>query len=290
MRNLSVLFGICLCSALCAQTNMWYTPFRQTLFLDDFYKGVTVIDTIDLIVYYDTEFVLDTTKNIVIKERSILEIGRSISKYFNYKCFQLDSLFKEYPDISPNDAAKSILDYENTFPPSFYESFFYNWPKGKFSVVGRIAATDFKYEEDIPQIKWKLLDSATIIAGFHAQEAYCEFRGRFYDVWFTKDVPISIGPWKFNGLPGLILSVKDKEGYYLFRFAGISSPTVHHNCIWMPNYKFIPVTRQQYTEARKQITANAPLFQNNYSGNTGILIFPADDYQKRKLGNDFIER
>ena len=58
----------------------------------------------------------------------------------------------------------------------------------------------------------------------------------------------------------------------------------------MPNYKFIPVTRQQYTEARKQITANAPLFQNNYSGNTGILIFPADDYQKRKLGNDFIER
>lgn len=44
----------------------------------------------------------------------------------------------------------------------------------------------------------------------------CYFRGRSYVAWFTMDIPIENGPWKFAGLPGLILKVYDDKKLYDF--------------------------------------------------------------------------
>lgn len=47
-------------------------------------------------------------------------------------------------------------------------------------------------------------------------KATCTFRGREYTAWFCVDIPISNGPWKFGGLPGLILKVYDKDHLFVF--------------------------------------------------------------------------
>ena len=52
------------------------------------------------------------------------------------------------------------------------------------------------------------------INNYLCKNAQTYFRGRVYEVWYTEELPISLGPWKFNGLPGLILSAYDKEGVY----------------------------------------------------------------------------
>jgi hypothetical protein len=58
-------------------------------------------------------------------------------------------------------------------------------------------------------ISWELLNETKSINSFNCQKAQGNFRGRTYTVWFTNDIPVSLGPWKLNGLPGLILEATD---------------------------------------------------------------------------------
>lgn len=70
-----------------------------------------------------------------------------------------------------------------------------------------------KYNEfiDTPNdIYWLLTNETKEIGKFVAHKAVANFRGREWEVWFTHDIPMSYGPWKLRGLPGLILEAKEK--------------------------------------------------------------------------------
>ncbi len=69
-------------------------------------------------------------------------------------------------------------------------------------------------KEHIPKIKWNLLNEESKIGNLHIQKARAKFRGRNYTAWFTKDIPIRFGPWKFNDLPGLITEIYDDTNTY----------------------------------------------------------------------------
>lgn len=56
-----------------------------------------------------------------------------------------------------------------------------------------------------------------MIAGYNCHKATTEFRGRTFEVWYTPDVPVNFGPWKLNGLPGLILWATDSRNEIEFR-------------------------------------------------------------------------
>jgi hypothetical protein len=53
------------------------------------------------------------------------------------------------------------------------------------------------------------------------QKATCIFRGRNYEAWFAQGINVSEGPWKFNGLPGLILKITDSKQDYSFEAISI---------------------------------------------------------------------
>lgn len=61
------------------------------------------------------------------------------------------------------------------------------------------------------KFEWEILEDTKQINSFKCFKAVTQFRGREFTAWFTNDIPISFGPNKFHGLPGLILSVYDKE-------------------------------------------------------------------------------
>ena len=65
-------------------------------------------------------------------------------------------------------------------------------------------------------ISWELLNETKKINSFNCQKARGNFRGRIYTVWFTNDIPVSLGPWKLNGLPGLILEATDSLNQFQF--------------------------------------------------------------------------
>lgn len=60
------------------------------------------------------------------------------------------------------------------------------------------------------EISWVLTNETKAINKFIAHKATTNFRGREWEVWFTYDIPMSYGPWKLRGLPGLILEAKEK--------------------------------------------------------------------------------
>lgn len=65
-------------------------------------------------------------------------------------------------------------------------------------------------------ISWELLNETKNINSFSCQKAIGNFRGRTYTVWFTNDIPVSLGPWKLNGLPWLILEATDSLNQFQF--------------------------------------------------------------------------
>jgi len=76
---------------------------------------------------------------------------------------------------------------------------------------------DTLFVKDKPRIiSWELLNETKNINSFKCQKARGNFRGRTYIVWFTNEIPVSLGPWKLNGLPGLILEAKDSLNQFQY--------------------------------------------------------------------------
>lgn len=79
--------------------------------------------------------------------------------------------------------------------------------------------------EKRPVIDWKLQGETKKIGNFEAHKATGEFRGRLYTAWYTLDVPLPYGPWKLQGLPGLILEAYDQKKEMYLYFKSLEYPT-----------------------------------------------------------------
>lgn len=67
-------------------------------------------------------------------------------------------------------------------------------------------------KEPIPSLDWTITEETKKIGKFTCYKAELKsFRGRNYTAWFTYELPVSIGPWKLQGLPGLILEAYDDD-------------------------------------------------------------------------------
>lgn len=85
----------------------------------------------------------------------------------------------------------------------------------KMMFKDRIGRDVYTYEEDRP-LNWKILSETTKIGDYKVQKAETEFGGRKWTAWFTTDLPYQDGPYKFGGLPGLIVKAEDDKGDYSF--------------------------------------------------------------------------
>ncbi|RZK25773.1 MAG: GLPGLI family protein [Flavobacterium sp.] len=64
--------------------------------------------------------------------------------------------------------------------------------------------------DTMTRIDWQVdTISQKKIGNLLCKKAIGEFRGRTYEVWFSEEIPVSFGPWKLWGLPGLIVEVQD---------------------------------------------------------------------------------
>ena len=71
----------------------------------------------------------------------------------------------------------------------------------------KIISRNFYTTEKIEKLDWELLNKSENILGYNCQAATTVYKGRRYTAYFTTDIATNFGPWKFHGLPGMILKV-----------------------------------------------------------------------------------
>ena len=82
------------------------------------------------------------------------------------------------------------------------------------------------YNEPFSEIDWLIVeDSTKTILDYQCIMARTDYHGRKWTVWFTPEIPMQDGPWKFCGLPGLIMEASDSSGQHSFTATGIEIST-----------------------------------------------------------------
>lgn len=107
-----------------------------------------------------------------------------------------------------------------------------------------------KYDDNIG-LKWVLYGETKIISDVVCQMAATNKFGRRWIAYFAKDsYQIPIGPYKFGGLPGLIVELYDTKDDYHFTLTGIAKEKTAFvfNLDGYKNY-----TKQQYLKAKDNL-------------------------------------
>ena len=81
----------------------------------------------------------------------------------------------------------------------------------------------YRYTEPWPSMQWTLGTEKQTICGYQCQKATCHWRGRDYEAWFTSAIPLKSGPWKFGGLPGLIMKIYDTKHLYTWEAVSVEN-------------------------------------------------------------------
>ena len=78
-----------------------------------------------------------------------------------------------------------------------------------------IGSDAYKFKENLNH-NWKLINQDTIISGYVCKKATVNYAGRDWSAWYNPDIPITVGPYKFHGLPGLVMMLKDTDNVFSF--------------------------------------------------------------------------
>lgn len=108
-------------------------------------------------------------------------------------------------------------------------------------------------EENIPEINWRITIEKKTIAGYECVKANADFLGREWEAWFTYKIPISLGPWKLAGLPGLILEARDSKLDFIFKIQKIKLPAEFSDSIITDKYfNQETITREEFNKLNEK--------------------------------------
>ncbi len=175
-------------------------------------------------VRYTFSHMRDTTeKTNFYTENMLLVIGKNASVYTSYDKINRDAeMRKQIEEQIKNQAGgpTNININRTSAKPTTQVDYFYFANENKFYTKERVIS-NYLIEETAPKINWKIGKDTASFSGVKCQKATTYFKGRNWIAWFAPELPFQSGPWKLNGLPGLIIEAHDEKNEVKFQFAGI---------------------------------------------------------------------
>ncbi|MBQ8520425.1 MAG: GLPGLI family protein [Bacteroides sp.] len=173
----------------------------EAAIIEVLYKRIKVTDTL----LVDTDFKTDFLT---------LRAGKNVSAFYQADKKTHDSISNRNTDyviatFRDKEAFRKSSEWET-------ETVFKNFPTGKVTNHTRHSLCNWIYEEEWEKPIWEITDSTSTIGGYECILAASDYRGRRWYAWFAPEIPISEGPWKLCGLPGLILEARDERNHYQY--------------------------------------------------------------------------
>lgn len=206
--------------------------------------------------YYSASSTPDST-NASYKgtDYMVLWTGNNYSVFESYYGYQLDSFQTAASSKSNNPKEVNMDAILNTVismkKPSYKYRIHKSWKDEQITFYQNLFFDNYVYTQPLKMNGWKIEKEFKDILGFNCQKASIAYAGRTFIAWFTEELPMSEGPYVFNGLPGLIMEVNDAQNYYSFELVGIQNIAVEMDERVLP--KTIALSKEQYFLTRKAL-------------------------------------
>ena len=199
---------------------------------------------------YEYKFIPDSTNLEDFKtEMMFLDTTKDGSKYYSYTVFNSDSIMKV--DLEKQLAATGSINVKSDMQKgSVRYSVTKTYPDYKINLHRRLGMDAYNISDD-RKINWKILPEKEKIGEWNAQKAEADFAGRHWIAWFSTEIPIQDGPYKFRDLPGLIVKIEDKTGSHKMELKGIKNITGNVD-INVFEVKEIAVNSKQFQKVLKE--------------------------------------
>ena len=197
----------------------------------------------------------NTNGDSPVKETTtcVLQIGDGVGRFCDYTVFTTDSA--RYGTGADDMELMQLANREHKNIYGYDEMVFQNLPAGEMTVYGNIAPNFFVYTENLNPIQWQIGEATDTVCGYECMTAVGDYGGRRWQVWFTPDIPVTMGPWKFSGLPGLIMKAADLDGVHSFEAIGFRKGLMP---VYKPNWPDAISTDREKFIKKKNEFENTP--------------------------------
>ena len=259
-----------------------------------------VLDRASMKCMYRATRLKDTLDVAFYEDLLILQIGPQVSKCFSYYTFQNDSL-RQTPEGNRQASElfnRALADFHkhrdrnrflNSFPRNRTITIVYkNHPAGAITVTDGLREDQVTYRDTLNAQQWTITDSTREVLGYTCQQATADFRGRRWMAWFATDIPVSDGPWKLGGLPGLILEAYDEGQQHVFTAVGlerVKDELIIFNQQDSRNRRFEPTNRLEFLRMERRFLMDSNSF---IQMETGIDLL--GDEPNQVMRYDLLER
>jgi GLPGLI family protein len=163
---------------------------------------------------YEYKYVPDSTEMSKVEtEMMYLDITKDGSKFFSREVYIADSINAALLK-NANSKQLTLDQFANSSGKIFFK-IFKKYPEYETFLIIRNGMDIYKVL-DKRKTNWKISPDKEIIGKWETQKATTEMFGRKWIAWFSTEIPIQDGPYKFSGLPGLIVKISDISNSHVF--------------------------------------------------------------------------
>ena len=207
-------------------------------------KQNVTIDTSKIECIYRLDEV-DTLNNKSKSNLYILQVGETYSLCVGLNSYRMDSVWIALDYDYDNEMYFKVF---NRFIPYTFDEVLRQGDD--FTVRNNFLLNTVEYEDPDFKINWEMSDDTLTVCGYLCRKATAAIRGKKWTVWYAEEVPVDAGPWKFHGLPGLILKATDSDNLIDFEAEEIRKP---HVLPLITQYRWKRVSRQKYLEMERAL-------------------------------------
>ena len=239
---------------------------------------------------YEYKFVSDSTNKADIKtELMNLDTTPKGSKFYSYTSYKSDSLMRV--DLEKQLKTTGSINIKTDQRKGFVRyTVAKNYQNGNVDFRNRIGMDAFKVTED-RKIAWKILPNKQKIGNWETQKATTEFGGRKWTAWFCNDIPIQDGPYKFFGLPGIIVKLEDQTQSHVFNLVGIKNlGTLEPEIYAFEITKEIPLKGSEYKKLLLENRSDPAKGLRQISMDNGVVLNMNNSAETNKFMKEREER